>query len=158
MHWGTGAVAWNRNSFRPRQLPQISRVFPLHRERRLCYVRFAPNISTIKKQRDMISNERPSPFARRPQRPQFSSFNSQPAYAKPATQDTTIRTERLQVERKTYVIALKENDRGRFLRIVEESNGHRDMIIVPSTGLEDFNKILSEMAATAPKSETPAAE
>ena len=111
----------------------------------------------------MISNERPSPFARRPQRPQHSSsysssFAAQPSYgySKPPSQDTTIKTERLQVERKTFVIALKENDRGRFLRIVEESNGHRDMIIVPSTGLEDFSKILSAMVA--PPGETPAPE
>jgi hypothetical protein len=116
----------------------------------------------------MISNERPSPFARRPQRPQrpqhssYSSFGSQPSYggySKPPSQDTTIKTERLQVERKTFVIALKENDRGRFLRIVEESNGHRDMIIVPSTGLEDFNKILSAIVADMPAPKpVPAAE
>jgi hypothetical protein len=100
----------------------------------------------------MISNERPSPFARRPQRPQhsYSSFNSQPSYSKPPSQDTTIKTERLQVERKNFVFTLKENDRGRFLRIQEESNGHRDMIIVPSTGLEDFSKILSAIVASQP--------
>lgn len=111
----------------------------------------------------MISNERPSPFARRPQRPQhssYSSFGSQPSYgySKPPSQDTTIKTERLQVERKTFVIALKENDRGRFLRIVEESNGHRDMIIVPSTGLDDFNKILSAMVTTPVETPAPAPE
>jgi hypothetical protein len=35
------------------------------------------------------------------------------------------------------------------LRIVEESNGHRDMIIVPSTGLEEFDKILSAIVQQA---------
>jgi hypothetical protein len=99
----------------------------------------------------MISNERPSPYARRPQRPQYPS-SSYPsaysgAYSKPPSQETTLRSERLQVERKTFVFTLKENDRGRFLRIAEESNGHRDMIIVPSTGLEDFNKILAQIIA-----------
>jgi hypothetical protein len=112
----------------------------------------------------MISNERPSPFSRRPQqRPQnssYSSFGSQPSYgySKPPSQDTTIKTERLQVERKTFVLSLKENDRGRFLRIVEESNGHRDMIIVPSTGLEDFNKILAEVVATPIEAKPAASE
>lgn len=110
----------------------------------------------------MISNERPSPYGRRPQRPQYPSqypSTSYPsAYSKPPSQDTTIRSERLQVERKTFVIALKENDRGRFLRIVEESKGHRDMIIVPSTGLEDFNKILSELVKPAGESENPTGE
>jgi hypothetical protein len=113
----------------------------------------------------MISNERPSPYGRRPQRsPQYSSpsYPSTSAYAgafaKPQSQETTLQTERLQVERKTFVIALKENDRGRFLRIVEESKGHRDMIIVPSTGLEDFNKILASMVQPgeqAPGTEQP---
>jgi len=111
----------------------------------------------------MISNERPSPFSRRPQRPQYgssqhgSSFNQQPAYnklssaySKPASPENTLKTERVQIERKTFVFMLKENDRGRFLRIVEESNGHRDMIIVPSTGLEEFNKTLSEIVAHPP--------
>src|SRR4051794_12498378 len=114
----------------------------------------------------MISNERPSPFSRRPQQrpqhsPSYSSFASQPSYggySKPPSQDTTIRTERLQVERKTFVISLKENDRGRFLRIVEESNGHRDMIIVPSTGLEDFSKILTEVVATPIEAKPPVSE
>lgn len=98
----------------------------------------------------MISNERPSPYGRRPLPPQRSNYPSssfQPAYnkaySKPPSEENNLRTERLQVERKTFVISLKENDRGRFLRIVEESNGHRDMIIVPSTGLEEFNQILS---------------
>jgi hypothetical protein len=114
----------------------------------------------------MISNERPSPFARRPQGPQrqpysSSSYGSAPAsaypsaYSKPPSQDTTLRTERLQVERKTFVFMLKENDRGRFLRIVEEANGHRDMIIVPSTGLEDFSKLLTEIVGQVPPEKSP---
>lgn len=108
----------------------------------------------------MISNERPSPYGRQPQRPQYqrSSYPSssfQPGYAKPPSQDTTLKTERVQVERKTFVLTLKENDRGRFLRIVEESKGHRDMIIVPTTGLEDFNKILASMVAPALEAPSP---
>jgi hypothetical protein len=95
----------------------------------------------------MISNERPSPYASRPQRPKYPSTSFPPAYNKPPSQETTLRTERLQVERKTFVFMLKENDRGRFLRIVEEANGHRDTIIVPSTGLEDFNRLVAQMVA-----------
>jgi hypothetical protein len=101
----------------------------------------------------MISNERPSPYGRwQQQRPSYQS-TARPTFAKqfskPPTQETTVRTERLQVERKCFVIALKENDRGQFLRIVEESNGHRDMLIIPSTGLEDFSKILTDMVSSA---------
>ncbi|HEX7471266.1 MAG TPA: DNA-binding protein [Verrucomicrobiae bacterium] len=51
----------------------------------------------------------------------------------------------MQVERKTFVFALKENPRGRFLRITEDVGGRRDTIIIPSTGLEDFKKVPDEM-------------
>jgi hypothetical protein len=52
-----------------------------------------------------------------------------------ATNEETLRTERLQIERKLFVFALKENPRGRFLRITEDVGGRRDTIIVPATGL-----------------------
>ena len=82
----------------------------------------------------MISNERPSPFGRRPY--------GQP---KPPVNEDTLKTEKIQIERKTFVLTLKENPRGRFLRITEDVAGRRDTIIVPSTGLEDFKKLLDEM-------------
>jgi hypothetical protein len=56
-----------------------------------------------------------------------------------------LKSERVQIERKTFIFTLKENPRGRFLRITEDVNGRRDTIIVPSTGLEDFKKLLDEM-------------
>jgi len=43
------------------------------------------------------------------------------------------------------MLILKENPRGRFLRISEEVNGKRNAIIIPSTGLADFKKLLDEM-------------
>lgn len=43
------------------------------------------------------------------------------------------------------MFTLKENPRGRFLRITEDVNGRRDNIIIPSTGLDDFKKILDDM-------------
>lgn len=63
--------------------------------------------------------------------------------------DETLRTERLQVERKTYIFMLKQNDRGRFLRIVEGAGKTRRSIIVPDTGLGDFRRVLAEMEETA---------
>jgi hypothetical protein len=60
--------------------------------------------------------------------------------------EEVIRTERLQIERKAFVLALKENPRGRFLRITEDVGGRRDSIIIPATGLEEFGRIVSEMA------------
>ena len=63
--------------------------------------------------------------------------------------EETLRTERIQIERKTFVFALKENPRGRFLRITEDVSGRRDTIIIPAPGLEDFKKIIDDMVRTS---------
>jgi PurA ssDNA and RNA-binding protein len=86
----------------------------------------------------MISNERPSPFGRRP----YQQGYGQP---KPPVQEDTLKSATIQIERKTFVFTLKENPRGRFLRITEDVGGRRDTIIIPSTGLEEFKKLLDEM-------------
>ncbi|HEV7403391.1 MAG TPA: DNA-binding protein [Chthoniobacteraceae bacterium] len=52
--------------------------------------------------------------------------------------DTVIASQALQIERKHFVIELRENPRGRFLRITEEAHGRRNTVIVPGTGLNDF--------------------
>lgn len=88
----------------------------------------------------MISNERPSPYGNRGYN---SSYNSGPP--RPQVNEDTLKTDKVQIERKMFVFTLKENPRGRFLRITEDVNGRRDNIIVPATGLEDFKKILDEM-------------
>jgi hypothetical protein len=90
----------------------------------------------------MISNERPSPFRTRPQH-----FSSLPP--KPPVNEDTLRTERIQVERKMFVFTLKENPRGRFLRITEDVGGRRDAIIIPAPGLEDFAKVVEALAKAA---------
>jgi len=95
----------------------------------------------------MISNERPSSHG-------FSSYgNSGP---RPGVIEETLKTDKIQIERKTFVLALKENPRGRFLRITEDVNGRRDTIIVPATGLEDFKRLVDDM--TKASAETPAKE
>ena len=78
---------------------------------------------------------------------------------KPPVAEDTIKAEKIQVERKTFVIALKENPRGRFLRITEDVGGRRDTIIVPSTGLHDFKRVIDEMvrASDETPSKTPPA-
>jgi hypothetical protein len=83
----------------------------------------------------MISNERPSPYGNRP--------------AAPAGNEETLRSEKLQIERKTFMFTLKENPRGRFLRITEDVAGRRDTIIVPAPGLEEFRRMLEEMERAA---------
>jgi len=83
----------------------------------------------------MISNERSSSGCS-----QYG--NSGP---RPSSNEDTLRTERIQIERKTFVFSLKENPRGRFLRITEDVSGRRDTIIIPAPGLADFKKIVDEM-------------
>jgi len=84
----------------------------------------------------MISNERPSPYGQ-----QHRHFGA----PKPPVNEDTLRSDKVQIERKTFVFTLKENPRGRFLRITEDVGGRRDTIIIPSTGLEDFKKLVDEM-------------
>jgi hypothetical protein len=87
----------------------------------------------------MISNERSAPYGNRPHgdRPHGSG--------KPPVQEDTLKSSKVQIERKTFVLALKENTRGRFLRITEDVGGRRDTIIIPAPGLEDFKKLVEEM-------------
>ena len=59
--------------------------------------------------------------------------------------EDSIAHETIQIERKQFVFDLRENRRGILLRITEEVRGHRDTIIVPATGLRDFNDALSRM-------------
>jgi hypothetical protein len=84
----------------------------------------------------MISNERPSPYGQR-------GFS--PGPPKPQVNEDTLKTDKIQIERKTFVFTLKENPRGRFLRITEDVNGRRDNVIIPATGLDEFRRILDEM-------------
>lgn len=60
-----------------------------------------------------------------------------------------MKTAEVQIERKNFVFTLKENPRGRFLRITEDVGGRRDTIIIPSTGLAEFKQLLEEMVKAA---------
>ncbi len=85
----------------------------------------------------MISNERPSPYGHH-HRP----YGGTP---KPPVNEDTLKSDKVEIERKTFIFTLKENPRGRFLRITEDVGGRRDTIIIPAPGLEDFRKMLEEM-------------
>lgn len=63
--------------------------------------------------------------------------------------DNIIASRELQVERKHYYIEFRENDRGRFLRITEEAHGRRNTVIVPSTGLNEFNSAVDAVILAA---------
>jgi hypothetical protein len=84
----------------------------------------------------MISNRGPSSF-------RHDSWAHFPP--KPPVNEDLLKSAQVQVERKTFVFALKENLRGRLLRITEDSGNHRNTIIIPATGLKDFMNVLQEM-------------
>jgi hypothetical protein len=104
----------------------------------------------------MISNERQWPHLRQPRQtnrqdnrqpyhqPYGQKYGQQPP--RPFVQEDTLKTGEVQIERKFFVLTLKENLRGRFLRITEEVGGKRNSILIPSTGLADFQNLLEEMA------------
>ncbi len=68
--------------------------------------------------------------------------------------DNVIASRELQVERKHFFIEYRENERGRFLRITEEAHGRRNTIIVPSTGLDTFTALLSDVLVSATHAST----
>src|SRR5436305_15160867 len=86
----------------------------------------------------MISNDRSSDYGNRP-------YGS----PKPFVKEETLKSDKLQIERKTFLFSLKENPRGRFLRLTEDVGGRRDTIIIPAPGLEDFKKLLEEIVRAA---------
>ena len=59
--------------------------------------------------------------------------------------DKDLFTDQVQVERKVFTFALKENPRGRFLKITEDVGGRRDTIIIPSTGLQQVREIFDRV-------------
>jgi len=61
--------------------------------------------------------------------------------------DNVIQSKQLQIERKSFQIELRENDRGKFLRVTEEAHGRRNTIIVPSTGVDEFTAAIAEVLA-----------
>jgi hypothetical protein len=58
--------------------------------------------------------------------------------------DNLLLSEKIQIERKQFFFDLKENPRGRFLKITEDVGGRRDTIIIPSTGLDLFRDTIEK--------------
>ena len=56
-----------------------------------------------------------------------------------------LHTEKIMTERKTFFLDLKENDRGRFIKITEDVRGRRDTIMVPIEVLNEFMDALENI-------------
>jgi len=112
----------------------------------------------------MISNEHPSFFHRQPQRQPYQNQGHYQAHGyqqqpRPQVQEDTLKTIDFAVERKSFRLTLKENFRGRFLRITESCGTKFNSIVIPATGLADFQRLLGEMLAdTADTAEVRAGE
>ena len=74
---------------------------------------------------------------------------------RPHTEERTLQTQKIQIERKIFVFSLRENSRGRFLRITEDVGGRRDAIIVPAPGLDEFCRAVAGLARAAAESPVP---
>jgi hypothetical protein len=59
-----------------------------------------------------------------------------------ARADDALASEKIQVDRKVFFLDLKENQRGRFLKITEDVSGRRDTIMLPASGLQSFIEAL----------------
>ena len=62
-------------------------------------------------------------------------------------------SEKTQIERKLFYFDLKQNPRGRFLKVTEDVRGRRDTIIIPSTGLVEIKEILERIIEAESKLE-----
>ncbi len=60
--------------------------------------------------------------------------------------DHPIHTEKVFADRKIFFLDLKENDRGRFVKITEDVRGRRDTIMLPIEVLDDFIQALQAIA------------
>ncbi len=54
-------------------------------------------------------------------------------------------SEKIAVDRKIFFLDLKENSRGRFLKITEDVNGRRDTIMLPVAAFRDFADALDRL-------------
>ena len=63
------------------------------------------------------------------------------------TDEKTLARREIQIERKALTVEMRENARGRFLRIVEKCGGKTNVVILPDTGINDFYAALDEVIA-----------
>jgi hypothetical protein len=63
----------------------------------------------------------------------------------PQSADDPLASEKVQVDRKVFFLDLKENQRGRFLKITEDVSGRRDTIMLPASGIQDFISALQRL-------------
>ena len=63
----------------------------------------------------------------------------------PRQHQPPLHTEKLVTDRKIFFLDLKENDRGRVVKITEDVRGRRDTIMLPIEMLRDFIEALQRI-------------
>ena len=66
-----------------------------------------------------------------------------------AMNQEVLHTEKILADRKIFFLDLKENARGRVVKITEDVSGNRDTIMVPAEILGDFMEALTDIKETA---------
>ena len=64
-------------------------------------------------------------------------------------QSDLLHTEKILADRKVFFLDLKENARGKVVKITEDVAGNRDTIMVPAEILPDFIAALQDILATS---------
>lgn len=77
-------------------------------------------------------------------------------HSKPRMQQDTLLRKEIAIERKQFAIALNENPRGRFVRIVENGGNRPASIIIPAAGLKEFQQLLADMVKASQEIKTKA--
>lgn len=67
---------------------------------------------------------------------------------KKSPQEKTLRSAELTIERKSFILALKENHRGQFVRVVEQTGANHSTIIIPLEGLDAFIEKLTALRSS----------
>lgn len=91
----------------------------------------------------MNSNNHPSAYGYQP--PHRKGDYPQPA----RLPEVLLKELYVQVEHKLFALELKQNERGRFLRVTEEVGGWVNTIIIPDAGLQEMHQALGEMLAAS---------
>jgi hypothetical protein len=78
----------------------------------------------------------------------LQAANEPPPAASPDAKHT-LKTEQVQVERKSFTFVLEQDPCGRFLRIIETTGGRSNDLIIPASGLETFKNLVDEMLKAA---------
>ncbi len=67
--------------------------------------------------------------------------------------DPEIRTEKIITQNKTFLVDLKRNQAGYYLKVSEWSNSKKSSIFIPAEGIERIIEILSDFKDTMLKRE-----